>query len=209
MSTQPLCQGRSRGRPPDLAKRDAILDAATQLFFDKGYEATGIEAIAARAQVSKVTVYGHFGTKQALFTAAIERECEKIRGTLLFDENNTPLRERLAAFGHTMIAFLSRPEMIRFEQRIAAETERHPEIGRCFLDAGPRRMKAALAGMLERARARGELVAMDSALAAEQFASMVKGLADVERRFGCPPDRASTNRRIDAAVALFLKGYGR
>ena len=33
------------------------------------------------------------------------------------------------------------------------------------------------------------------------FASMVKGLADVERRFGCPPDRAATNRRIDAAVA--------
>lgn len=204
-----ICPRARRGRSPDPAKREAILAAATDEFFERGYEAARIEAIATKAGVSKVTVYGHFGSKTALFTAAIERECEKIRGMLLFDENQVPLRERLAAFGHTMSAFLSRPEMIRFEQRIAAETERHPEIGRCFLDAGPRRMKAALAAMLERARARGEVGALDPPLAAEQFASMVKGLADVERRFGCPPDRAATNRRIDAAVALFLKGYGR
>jgi TetR/AcrR family transcriptional repressor of mexJK operon len=108
-----------------------------------------------------------------------------------------------------MIAFLSRPEMIRFEQRIAAETERHPGLGRCFLEAGPHRMLKALAGLLERARARGELAALDPMLAAEQFASLVKGMADMDRRFGRSIDRAATNRRIDAAVALFLKGYGR
>lgn len=201
---------RKRGRQPDPAKRDAVLDAAVAEFFDRGYQAARIEAIAARAEVSKVTVYAHFGTKEALFTAAIERECEKLRGALLFDDGSAPLRDRLAAFAHAMDAFLSRPEMIRFEQRIAAETARHPELGRCFLEAGPMRMKRALADLLERARARGELGGMpDPLLAAEQFAALVKGMADVERRFGRPLDRAATNRRIDAAVALFLKGYGR
>lgn len=203
------CPVSRRGRQPDLAKREAILDAATSLFFEQGYSGAGIEAIATKAGVSKVTVYGHFGTKEALFTAAVERECEKIRCTLLFDEGQAPLKERLAAFGHAMIAFLSRPEMIRFEQRIAAETEQHPGLGACFLEAGPHRMLKALAGLLERARARGELGAIDPMLAAEQFASMVKGMADIDRRFGRPIDRAATNRRIDAAVTLFLKGYGR
>jgi TetR/AcrR family transcriptional repressor of mexJK operon len=198
-----------RGRQPDAAKREAILDAATALFFEEGYGATRIEAIATKAGVSKVTVYGHFGTKEALFTAAVERECEKIRGTLLFDDGQAPLRERLASFGHAMIAFLSRPEMIRFEQRIAAETEHHPELGRCFLEAGPHRMLKALAAMLERAHARGELQRVEPLLAAEQFASLVKGMADMDRRFGGTIDRAATNRRIDAAVTLFLKGYGR
>lgn len=206
MSTTPR---PARGRQPDLAKREAILAAATAEFFERGYEAARIEAIATKAGVSKVTVYGHYKTKAALFTAAVECECEKIRAALLFDDGQAPLRERLAAFGHTMMAFLSRPEMIRFEQRIAAETERHPELGRCFLEAGPHRMLKALAGLLERARARGELAALDPVMAAEQFASMVKGLADMDRRFGRPLDRAATNRRIDAAVALFLKGYGR
>ena len=199
-----------RGRKPDPAKRGTILAAATAEFLERGYEAARIEAIAARAGVSKVTVYGHFGTKESLFTAAVETECEKIRGALLFDDGHAPLKERLAAFGHAMIAFLSRPEMVRFEQRIAAETERHPELGRCFLEAGPMRMKRALADLLDRARQRGELVGIaDPLLAAEQFASLVKGMADLERRFGRPIDRAATNRRIDAAVALFLKGYGR
>jgi TetR/AcrR family transcriptional repressor of mexJK operon len=156
-----------------------------------------------------VTIYGHFGTKTALFTAAVESECEKIRGALLFDDGQAPLKERLAAFGHSMIAFLSRPEMVRFEQRIAAETTKHPELGNCFLEAGPHRMLKALAGFLERARARGEVGALDPMIAAEQFAAMVKGLSDMDRRFGRPIDRAATNRRIDAAVALFLKGYGR
>lgn len=205
-----ITPGTRRGRQPDPAKREAILSAATTIFFERGYEGARIEAIATKAGVSKVTVYGHFGTKEALFTAAVERECEKIRSALLFDEGQAPLKERLSAFGHSMIAFLSRPEMVRFEQRIAAETERHPELGRCFLEAGPMRMKRALADLLDRARQRGELVGMpDPLLAAEQFASMVKGMADLERRFTGHVDRAATNRRIDAAVALFLKGYGR
>lgn len=198
-----------RGRRPDAAKRGAILAAATAEFFARGYEAARIEAIAAKAGVSKVTVYSHFGTKEALFSEAVQGECEKIRETLLFDEGQAPLRDRLAAFGHAMIAFLSRPEMIRFEQRIAAETEQHPALGACFLEAGPHRMLKALAGFLERARARGELGALDPLIAAEQFASMVKGLADLDRRFGRPMERSATNRRIDAAVSLFLKGYGR
>lgn len=206
MSTGPRTR---RGRQPDLAKREAILAAATAEFLERGYGSARIEAIATKAGVSKVTVYGHFQTKTGLFTAAVEQECEKIRSALLFDDGQAPLRDRLAAFGHTMIAFLSRPEMIRFEQRIAAETERHPELGRCFLEAGPHRMLKALAGLLERARSRGELSALDPMLAAEQYASLVKGMADMDRRFGRPVDRAATNRRIDAAVALFLKGYGR
>ena len=206
MSIAPLA---SRGRQPDLAKRAAILAAATAEFFERGYEAARIETIATKAGVSKVTVYKHFRTKPALFTAAIEQECEKLRGLLLFDEGQAPLKERLAAFGHAMLAFLSRPEMVRFEQRIAAETQKHPELGLCFLDAGPHRMLKALAGLLDRARVRGELNALDPMLAAEQYASLVKGMADMDRRFGRPLDRAATNRRIDAAVALFLKGYGR
>jgi TetR/AcrR family transcriptional repressor of mexJK operon len=206
LSTAPSTR---RGRQPDPVKREAILAAATSEFFERGYTSARIEAIAAKAGVSKVTVYGHFGTKTGLFTAAVEQECEKIRSALLFDDGQAPLKERLAAFGHAMVAFLSRPEMVRFEQRIAAETQRHPELGTCFLEAGPHRMLKALAGLLDRARQRGELGALDPLLAAEQFAAMVKGLADMDRRFGRPLDRAASNRRIDAAVALFLKGYGR
>ena len=181
--------------------------AAKKAFFDHGYAAASIEAIAADARVSKVTVYNHFGDKRGLFTAAVEHECEIIRGQLLFDEGGEALRERLLAFGRSMIAFLSRPEMIRFEQRIAAEVEREPELGTCFLEAGPRRMHRALADLLQREHDRGNLNIGDAMQAAEHLAAMCKGLADMERRFTGHADSAAADRRVRSAVDLFLQGY--
>ncbi len=202
-----IASARKGGRTADPAKREAIIAAAKQAFFDDGYAAAGIEAIAARAGVSKVTVYSHFGDKRGLFAAAVESECENIRGQLLFDEGQGPLRERLLAFGYSMIAFLSRPEMVRFEQRIAAEVEREPELGECFLEAGPRRMHRALAGLLEREQARGNLQMDHPMQAAEHLAAMCKGLADMERRFIGRTDAVAAERRIQSAVDLFIRGY--
>ncbi|WP_300974802.1 TetR/AcrR family transcriptional regulator [Sphingomonas sp. LHG3406-1] len=206
MSTSPKTR---RGRSTDLQKREEIVLAATKAFFDHGYAAASIEAIAADAGVSKVTVYNHFGDKRGLFAAAVEHECENIRGQLLFDDAGNGIRERLLAFGHSMIAFLSRPEMIRFEQRIAAEVEQEPELGLCFLEAGPRRMKLALASLLEREQERGTLILDDPLQAAEHLAAMCKGLADMERRFAGRVDAVAADRRIRSAVDLFLKGYGK
>lgn len=198
-----------RGRTADPQKRDDIVAAAKRSFFDNGYAATSIEAVAAAAGVSKVTVYNHFGDKRGLFTAAVENECENIRGQLLFDDSGEELRDRLLAFGRSMVAFLSRPEMIRFEQRIAAEVELEPELGRCFLDAGPRRMHLALADLLEREVRRGNLDIDDPMQAAEHLAAMCKGLADMERRFAGHADPLAADRRVQSAVDLFLRGYGR
>ncbi len=69
---------RKAGRPLDAAKRAAIVDTAAHHFFHLGYAATAIEQIAADAGVSKVTIYNQFGDKRALFTAAVECECEKM-----------------------------------------------------------------------------------------------------------------------------------
>ncbi len=67
---------RKRGKTADLAKREGIILAAKKAFFDHGYAGASIEAIAGEAGVSKVTIYNHFGDKRALFTAAVEHECE-------------------------------------------------------------------------------------------------------------------------------------
>ena len=199
--------GLRKGRPVDTAKRDAILDAAVDQFFDVGFAASSIERIAEIAGVSKVTVYNQFGGKEALFKAAVEAECEKMRGRMLPEIDDVPLAQRLAMIAHGMHGFLFRPNMLRFERRLASEAERHPELGRTFLESGPRRMKAALADVMRRAAARGELELDDPELAAEQFAGMVKGMADLEWRFAGEHDPAVNQRRIDAAVETFLRAY--
>lgn len=202
---------RRPGRPSDRTKRAAILEAATRSFFRNGFAATSIEQVAAEAGVSKVTVYNHFGDKRALFTAAVHSECDNMREHLPIRDAGGEvgtIRERLVAIGEAIVAFLSRPEMIQFERRIAAETETDPEIGRAFLLAGPRRMRDAFSAYLEHAAAAGELRIEDPAIAAEQFVSMCKGMGDLERRFGAALPGGQDRHRIERAVDVFLSAYG-
>jgi TetR/AcrR family transcriptional repressor of mexJK operon len=202
-------QKKNLGRPSDLAKREAIVECAAQSFFDVGFAATSIEQVAANAGVSKVTIYNHFGEKRALFAAAVEHECEKMRGHFRIEDAPSGLiRDRLTAIGEAMFAFLSRPEMIQFERRIAAETEMDPAIGQAFLQAGPWRMKAGFSAFLAHAASCGELKVDDPQLAAEQFVAMCKGMGDLERRFGVEISPEDSKRRIAGAVDVFLAAYG-
>lgn len=211
LSSRPAkkASAKGRGRPVDSAKREAIVAAAAEAFFDVGYAATSIEQVANDAGVSKVTIYNHFGDKRALFTATVERECEKMRGHFSIDaiSSDSTIRERLTAIGKAMCAFLARPEMVQFERRIAAETEHEPAVGRAFLEAGPWRMKAAFSAFLAHCSERGELLIEDPGLAAEQFVSMCKGMGDLERRFGEAVNPEMRDARINSAVEVFLRAY--
>jgi AcrR family transcriptional regulator len=65
-----------RGRPPkefagDVQER--ILDAAQQLFLEKGFRSASIDDISEMAPASKPTIYAHFPGKEALFAAVVAR----------------------------------------------------------------------------------------------------------------------------------------
>nr|WP_269450357.1 MULTISPECIES: TetR/AcrR family transcriptional regulator [unclassified Sphingomonas] len=185
-----------------------MLDAATRSFFDHGFAATAIEQVAADAHVSKVTIYNQFGDKRGLFAAAVERECARMGDHFsIAPMPGLSLRERLEAIGAAMTAFMSRPEMVQFDRRVAAETEHDPAIGEAFLEAGPRQMLRAFAALLCALRDAGEIAVADPELAAEQFVAMCKGLGDLERRFGCPIDAERNHARIRAAVETFCRAY--
>src|SRR4051794_29463167 len=55
------------------ALREHILDTAKLAFLEDGFERTSMDAIAARAETSKRSLYAHFPTKDALFLAVVER----------------------------------------------------------------------------------------------------------------------------------------
>jgi AcrR family transcriptional regulator len=61
-----------------VQRREQLLDVGRELFGQKGYEATSIEEIAARAEVSKPVVYEHFGGKDGLYAAVVEREMRTV-----------------------------------------------------------------------------------------------------------------------------------
>jgi AcrR family transcriptional regulator len=81
-------------------RRQQLLDIGRELFGQKGFEATSIEEIAARADVSKPVVYEHFGGKEGLYAVVVDRELQKVldRFTSALSEPGHPrvLLERAA-----------------------------------------------------------------------------------------------------------------
>jgi TetR/AcrR family transcriptional repressor of mexJK operon len=209
---QGLPQDRAAGpgRPKDLAKREAILAAARALFFSKGVEGVGIEEIARRANVSKMTVYGHFRNKAAILSVIVAAEAARM--TSVLDEmpgESRNLEQRLAAFGTALMTFLTSPEMLAFERLLMSEAARHPDLASAMLDAGPRFGHRKLAQQLAAATAHGELAVRDPVRAAEQLTSLWKGVLYLECQLGArpTPSAAEIERHVKEGVEMFMRSY--
>jgi len=71
---------RPRVRMTGAQRRQQLLDIGRELFGRRGFEATSIEEIAARADVSKPVVYEHFGGKEGLYAVVVDREMQALLG---------------------------------------------------------------------------------------------------------------------------------
>jgi AcrR family transcriptional regulator len=81
-------------------RREQLLDVGRSLFAEKGFDATSVEEIAARAGVSKPVVYEHFGGKEGLYAVVVDREMrallDSITGALRSSGHPRDLLERAA-----------------------------------------------------------------------------------------------------------------
>src|SRR6201991_1502436 len=82
MSEPDRAHSRSRVRMTGTQRREQLLDVGRTLFAERGFEATSIEEIAARAGVSKPVVYEHFGGKEGLYAVVVDREMEHLLETV-------------------------------------------------------------------------------------------------------------------------------
>ena len=74
MSPKVVAEGRQARRKARTAS--AILDAAERLFVSRGYQATTVEQLADEADVAVGSLYGHFGGKDGVYAAVIDRALE-------------------------------------------------------------------------------------------------------------------------------------
>ena len=209
MTITPLTAER-RGRPKDTGKREAILRSARALFFERGLEGASIEDIAAHANVSKVTVYGHFGDKETLMESVMRAEASRIEAALMRPHvRGAPLAEQLDSFGETLLTFLSAPEMEACDRIMAVEAARRPDLAKRFFDAGPGYVHAQLARVVGHAMERGELLASDAGMAAEDLIGIWKGMWILERRFGIHRTRSAAEiaARVRRGTTLFLRAH--
>lgn len=201
----------SLGRPKDLEKRAAILEAAKALFPARGYDGTSMDAIAQAAGVSKLTVYSHFQDKDTLFVEAVKARCEELLPSDLFVPRfEGPVRGHLVRIAHAFFRLITSDEAIAIHRMMSGQTTDDAHLPRMFWEAGPKRVQEALAAFLHAEDAAGELHAPDCALAASQFFCLLKG--ECHARLLCGICERYTpeqiDRHVEATVDLFLRAYG-
>ncbi|MDB5416745.1 MAG: transcriptional regulator [Phenylobacterium sp.] len=189
-------------------RRQAILDAAKQVFFEEGYATASMDRIAARAGVTKRTVYAHFENKHALFAAVVAQACANVVSQLPTPESlpDDP-REGLAIALHRSRELMQSANCIRLERIIAAETERHPAFA-ATLSAAFAAGEAMLAQSLIRWGAAGRLKPLDAAVVARMLNDQVGCATSFRGLLGEPRDEALGRAAVDEAIRLFLIGYG-
>ncbi len=200
------------GRPKDPAKREAILAAAQVLFLGNGYEGSSMEAIAAEAGVSKLTLYSHFKDKEALFSAAVKTTCETRLPRRLFQvEEDCDIEELLLAIGGAFNELVNSPESIGLHRVMVAMATQNPALVKMFFDAGPQQLLCDLQQLFSRADALGLLEIDDPLRAAEHFCSLIKGAQHFRLLVGyaeAPTDEEG-NLHVRDAVSVFLRAYRR
>jgi len=204
---------RRGGRPArDEAPliREKILAAATDLFLSRGFGATSIEAVAARAKIGKRTFYHRFRDKPALFRAVIERLLQ--RWLPQFDaafEAPGQLATIPARSARRMLTMALEPEALALRRLLLTEAERFPELVEIVAGEGAAKAIERIAALLADATRAGEVQVSDPLFAATQFQEMI--LSVPMRRamgFGKPLTEAELDAWAERSVALFLHGCG-
>jgi len=198
------------GRPKDLEKRAAILAAAKRLFPLSGFEGTSIDAIAAEAGVSKLTVYSHFTDKETLFVAAIRARCQDQVPDALFDvDTSGPVRGQLLAIAHAFLNLVMSPEAISLHRLLTSSGSASPKLGQLFWEAGPLRMRESFEGFLRQEVEAGQLDIANITRAASQFFALLKGELHTRLLCGCAQALSVNDieEHVEATVDFFLRAY--
>ena len=210
MSEQPS-PAAARGRPKDPAKRQAILDAAKELFLSKGFADTSMDAVAAAAGVSKLTVYNHFSDKETLFTSAIGAKCENQMPLPMFAlERGDSVEEVLQRIAAAFLEMIDSEDSIHLMRILCAVGSREPDMAQLFFEAGPLRTLREMERFLRRAVELEMLQVEDPAAAAEQFFGMLMGCQHMQVLIGCSeaPGEGEIRERAARVVQFFLRAYG-
>lgn len=160
----PTAQAPARGRPRSARRSAAVLAAALDEIGERGIAGMTIESVAARAGVSKVTVYRRWPDKIALALAAIETLPE------LEVPDTGDLGEDLRRIRRDLLDVFARSNLADVLPALMAERRRseHGEAIRQYVESRSR----AFLLVVERAIARGELrTTLDPALVAHLVAS--------------------------------------
>lgn len=141
---------------PATETRDAILDAATELFARQGLEGTSIKSIGAQAGVNPALLYYYFADKTALYHAVIERMTGQFPAQLVMTaaQAESPASGLAAIVRRQAEVFLAQPLLPRLLARELADHDASHATP--IIQETVRRLLAGITGLIRAGQASGE-----------------------------------------------------
>jgi len=212
MASAPLPDPKpQRGRPRDPERGRRILDAAQKHFNEHGLERASVDAIAADAGVSKMTVYSNFGSKEGLFHAVVRDKTVAVMAGVADAGALDPHQpeQALLAIGARFLALSRGEDALGALRSVYGVAGAQPDVCRGLYQEGPERVNGELAEYLRLAHAAGTLKLRHPRQAADLFLSMfmgsghMRGLLKLEM-----PDARENKALLREAVRVFMAAYG-
>jgi AcrR family transcriptional regulator len=193
----------------DSSKRRQIIDGASKVFMDLGFDGASMGEIARAAGVSKGTLYVYFADKSRLFEAIVEEETLE-QSKMAF--NFAPERDvatTLREFGQAYIQLLCRPGGGSAIRTVMAIAERMPDVGRRYYEHVLENTIGRLAAYLDAHVKTNDLAIDDCQLAASQFMLMCQASLFLPFIFQAapPPSTERIGQVIESATRMFLAAY--
>jgi TetR/AcrR family transcriptional repressor of mexJK operon len=186
------------------------MEAARSHFFAHGLERASLDAIAAEAGVSKMTIYSNFKSKEGLFEAVVQERTDRVMSSHAGTDALDPLQPRkaLLAIGEQFMTLTREEEVLGKFRSLYGAAGTQPELCRGFHRQGSERLIGELAAYLQRARDAGTLNVKNPRLAADLFLAMfmgdrlMRGLLMLEM-----PDAREDKALLREAVRVFMAAY--
>lgn len=201
---RPLCRRTRRGEE----RCERVRAVAAELFLTHGYDGVSLDDIIARSGGSKTNIYSHFGGKEGLFIATVERLCDQVNASLkALDLADVSLEDGLLRLGQTLLKAMLDKRHLDLYRLIIGQSGRIPNIGRPWMTHGPEETRRIITAFLTLHRER--LRDLSPEKAAIVFHNMLIWDRLNWAVFGLDavPCLTDANKHVTETLALFAQGY--
>ncbi|WP_299887066.1 TetR/AcrR family transcriptional regulator [uncultured Ruegeria sp.] len=193
---------------PNASKRAQIIEAAVAEFQEKGFAASSMDRISARAEVSKRTLYKYFESKENLFRSIVIELSSRFAEVLeIRYEKGRGIREQLTELAWAEGRILMLPDVIAMSRMVISETLRNPALA--AEAQGKLDKTARFIDMLRDASEDGQLRIDNPEQAGREFIGLIKARAFWPMLFTgevlSQPEMAET---IENSVEMMISRYG-
>jgi TetR/AcrR family transcriptional regulator, mexJK operon transcriptional repressor len=189
-----------------------LLEVATHLFMERGFDGTSIDAVAEAAGISKPTVYARYHDKRDLFAAVLRKRIRDWLAPLsaaaeaqATEAKPKSIKTTLHELSRHMIAYTLAPEAGACQRILSAQAVQFPELA-IANEEGWLRAVRGVASILRQSAARGQIKVDDPELAADMFLNLVLGHPKRLAFYSIATDPETAERHRKAAVDFFLSG---